>query len=98
MKQATMKQATIRIPTPLRSYTGGAADVSVEGETVGQALEQLRLHDGLLDQVLDDEGEVRRFVNIYLGDRNIDSLDGLATPLGDDAVIAIVPAVAGGER
>lgn len=93
-----MKQATIRIPTPLRSYTGGAADVAVEGETVGQALEQLRLHDGLLAQVLDDQGEVRRFVNVYLGDRNIDSLDGLATRLEDDAVIAIVPAVAGGER
>lgn len=93
-----MKNVTIRIPTPLRSYTGGVADVKSRGETVAEALEQLHEHEGLLDRVLDEDGNVRRFVNIYLGERNIEALDGLATALGDDAVIAIVPAVAGGER
>ena len=92
-----MSTATIRIPTPLRSFTGGAGEVTVEGTTVGQALDALgRRHDGILERVLDPAGDVRGFVNIYLGETNVKALGGLDAPLPDPAVISIVPAVAGG--
>ena len=94
-----MSTATIRIPTPLRSFTGGAGEVTVEGTTVSQALNALGLlHDGILDRVLDGEGQVRGFVNIYVGETNVKALGGLDAPLPDPAVISIVPAVAGGSR
>ena len=92
-----MSTATIRIPTPLRSFTGGAGEVVVEAPTVGQALDALgRRHEGILDRVLDASGRVRGFVNIYLGETNVKALGGLDAPLPDPAVISIVPAVAGG--
>ena len=92
-----MTQTTIRIPTPLRGYTGGAGEVLVRGTTVGEALAELeRAHAGILERILDDHGGVRRFVNIYLGERNVSRLDGLETTLPEDPVISIVPAVAGG--
>jgi molybdopterin converting factor small subunit len=92
-----VSRAVVRIPTPLRPFTGGADEVSVEGGTVGDALHDLaRRHDGILQRVLDAEGRVRGFVNIYVGERNIKSLGGLDAPLHDTAVISIVPAVAGG--
>lgn len=94
-----MNQTTIRIPTPLRSYTGGNAEVHVEAATVQEALQALgQEHDGILERILAEDGGLRRFVNLYVGSRNIQSLDGLETRLDDDAVIAIVPAVAGGAR
>ena len=92
-----MSTATIRIPTPLRSFTGGAGEVVVEGTTVGQALNALdTLHEGILERVLDTQGQVRGFVNIYIGETNVKALGGLDAPLPDPAVISIVPAVAGG--
>ena len=92
-----MSTATIRIPTPLRSFTGGSGEIVVEGSTVGQALDALgQLHEGILDRVLDPQGQVRGFVNIYVGETNVKALGGLDAPLPDPAVISIVPAVAGG--
>ncbi len=92
-----MATATIRIPTPLRSFTAGAGEVSVEGSTVGEALQVLsERHAGILERVLDAEGQVQGFVNIYLGSRNVTALGGLDAPLPNAAVISIVPAVAGG--
>ncbi len=94
-----MPNVTIRIPTPLRSFTGGSDEITVEGSTVAQALDALgEEHAGVLGYILDDGGDVRRFVNIYLGDRNITTLDGLGTPVEERAVLSIVPAVAGGNR
>lgn len=92
-----MSKATIRIPTPLRSFTGGKDEVAVSAATVGDALTALgREHQGILARVLNDKGEVRPFVNLYLGDRNIRSLAGLGTAVKDGDVVSIVPAVAGG--
>lgn len=92
-----MTHAKFRIPTPLRSFTGGADEVEVEASTVGQALTSLcEKHSGLSTRVLDKSGNVRSFVNIYLGEKNIKSLQGLDTALQEGAVMAIVPAVAGG--
>jgi molybdopterin/thiamine biosynthesis adenylyltransferase/rhodanese-related sulfurtransferase/molybdopterin converting factor small subunit len=92
-----MADVTIRVPTPLRSYTSGADEVTVQGDTVGEALLALGArHAGILDYVLENERTLRRFVNVYLGDRNVNALAGLDTPIDQRAVIAIIPAVAGG--
>lgn len=88
---------TIRIPTPLRSYTDGADQVVVQAATVGEALAALgKIHPGILERVLGADGELRQFVNLYIGPDNVRVLYGLATPLTAGAVLAIVPAVAGG--
>jgi len=92
-----MTQATIRIPTPLRTYTDGADQVVVEGATVGEILCRLgETHEGLLDRILDGEGRVRSFVNVYVGSDDVRSRGGLDTPLSEGDVVSIVPAVAGG--
>lgn len=87
---------TVRIPTPLRSLTGGEEQVQVVGETVKAVIETLeQKHPGLRDRLLDDKG-VRRFVNIYVGDEDIRFLDGVETQLKAGDEISIVPAIAGG--
>ena len=92
-----MSKAIIRIPAPLRSFTGGAGEVDVEATTVARALQALdRRHAGILDRVLDGDGRVRGFVNIYVGETNVKQLGGLDTALAEQAIISIVPAVAGG--
>jgi molybdopterin converting factor small subunit len=87
---------TIRIPTPLRSLTGGEEQVSADGATVKEVIENLEArHPGMKERLLDDKG-VRRFVNIYVGDEDIRFLDGLETALKGTEEISIVPAIAGG--
>jgi len=87
----------IRIPTPLRSYTNGADQVAVQAATVGDAITALGdAHPGILERVVAPDGSLRQFVNIYLGADDIRVLHGLVTPLPAGAVLAIVPAVAGG--
>jgi molybdopterin synthase sulfur carrier subunit len=87
---------TVRIPTPLRTLTGGEEQVQTEGATVAQVIENLeKRHPGLRDRLLDEKG-VRRFVNIYVGDEDIRFLDGLSTALTGSEEVSIVPAIAGG--
>ena len=87
---------TVRIPTPLRSLTGGEEQIQAPGETVTAVIDTLeQKHPGLRDRLLDDKG-VRRFVNIYVGDEDIRFLDGLETKLKSGDEISIVPAIAGG--
>ncbi len=87
---------TVRIPTPLRSLTGGEEQVQAAGDTVKAVIENLeQKHPGLRDRLLDDKG-VRRFVNIYVGDEDIRFLDGLETQLKAADELSIVPAIAGG--
>lgn len=94
-----MTTVTIRIPMPLRTYTDNASEIRVEAATVGEALQRLgAAHSGVLPRVLSPDGELRQFVNVFVGDRNIRSLNGLATSLAEGDVIVIVPAVAGGGR
>ena len=88
---------TVKIPTQLRAATGGAPEAAVEGATVGEALDALYAqHDGLKERIAGDDGELRRFVNVYLAGEDIRFLDGLATPVPDGAELTILPAVAGG--
>jgi molybdopterin converting factor small subunit len=89
-------ETIVRIPTPLRTLTGGADEVTASGSTVGEVLEDLeRKHPGIRDRLLDDKG-VRRFVNIYVGEDDVRFLDGLKTTLKSGDQISIVPAIAGG--
>jgi molybdopterin synthase sulfur carrier subunit len=88
---------TIRIPTQLRTFTGGSGEVQVEAASVGDALKALdAAHPGLADRLFDDSGQLRRFVNVFLADEDVRFLDGLATPVVDGQTLSIVPAVAGG--
>jgi molybdopterin synthase sulfur carrier subunit len=88
--------ATVRIPTPLRTLTGGEDQVQAAGETVKDVIETLeKNHPGIRERLLDEKG-VRRFVNIYVGDEDIRFLDGLGTKLKTTDEISIVPAIAGG--
>ena len=92
-----MSQTTVRIPAPLRPLVGGQAEVSIDGHTVGEVLLELGAgHPGFLDRILDGDGKPRAFVNLYLDDRNVRTLEGLETPVGEGATLHIVPAVAGG--
>jgi molybdopterin converting factor small subunit len=87
---------TVRIPTPLRTLTGGEDQVQVPGATLREVIETLeKKHPGIRDRLLDEKG-VRRFVNIYVGDEDVRFLDGLETKLSSGTEISIVPAIAGG--
>lgn len=87
----------IRIPTPLRRLTDDASTVTVIGADLRTALAELEaLHPGLTTRILDDDGDLHRFVNVFVRDEEVRSLQGLDTPLGDRDTVAIVPAVAGG--
>jgi molybdopterin converting factor small subunit len=89
-------QVTVRIPTPLRTLTGGEEAVQVSGATVKDVIDDLESkHPGMRERLLDAKG-VRRFVNIYVGDEDIRFLDGLETKLEGGTEISIVPAIAGG--
>ncbi|MBI5028961.1 MAG: MoaD/ThiS family protein [Chloroflexi bacterium] len=89
--------ALIRIPTPLRPYTGGNAEVQVEGGTVGGALSDLtRQYPDLRQHLYNDKGELRSFVNVFLADENVRALRGNETVLTEQAQLRIVPSVAGG--
>jgi sulfur-carrier protein len=88
---------TVRVPAQLRTLTGGSAQVTVEGSTVGEALKALdAAHPGFGDRLFDEGGSLRRFVNVFLADEDVRFLDGLETPVSDGQTLSIVPAVAGG--
>jgi sulfur-carrier protein len=89
--------ATVRIPTPLRTLTGDQAAVSVEGADVGEVVKNLdAAHPGIGARILDDNGDVRRFVNVFVDDEDIRFAEGLGTPVKDGSTVSIIPAVAGG--
>ncbi len=88
---------SVRVPSQLRSLTGGLGEVAVEASTVGEALKALDVaHPGFAERLFDDSGALRRFVNIFLADEDVRFLQGLSTPVADGQTLSIVPAVAGG--
>ncbi len=88
---------TVRVPTTLRTLTGGSAEIAVDGTTVAEVLDGLEgTHPGFKERLLDEGGHLRRFVNVFVADDDVRFLDGLATPVPDGETVAIIPAVAGG--
>ncbi len=89
--------ATITIPTALRQYAGGSASLSLEADSVGALLRGLvEQHPALGKHLFSEQGKLRSFVNIYLGDEDIRYLQGEATPLAAGDTLSIIPAIAGG--
>lgn len=87
---------TIKIPTPLRAYTGGNAEIKVSGDTVGTALNDLVTQHPDLRQHLYNGSELRNFVNVFIGEEDIRYRDGLDTPLEPNDNLRIIPSIAGG--
>jgi sulfur-carrier protein len=88
----------VRIPTILRTYTGGAKTVEGSGATLDELLNNLdKEHSGLRERLVDSE-KLRRFVNVYLNDEDVRFLGGLETPVKDGDTVTVLPAVAGGAR
>ena len=89
--------ATVRIPTPLRKLTNGLEEVQAGGATIAAVITQLESqYPGIKERICDDQGKVRRFVNIFANDEDIRFLQNLETPVKDSDEISIVPAIAGG--
>ena len=87
----------VRIPAQLRTLTGGAGELEIEGSTVGEVLKGLdAAHAGFAERIFDEDGGLRRFVNVFLDEEDVRFLDGLSTPVTSGQTISIVPAVAGG--
>jgi len=88
---------SVRIPTQLRSLTGDAAELSVDSGTVGEVLAGLEAaYPGMGERLFNDDGTLRRFVNVFVADEDIRFLQGLDTPVTAGQTVSIVPAVAGG--
>lgn len=91
--------ATVLVPTPLRRLTGGQSKLAVAGENVGELLRAVdSQYPGVAEKVFDGDGNVKRFINVFLNDDEIRTLQGLETPVGDNDRVSIVPAMAGGRE
>jgi len=89
--------ATVRVPTQLRTLSGGIAEVTVGGGTVGEVLAALETaHPGFGARLFDEGGRLRRFVNVFVADEDVRFLQGLDTKVADGQTVSIIPAVAGG--
>ena len=89
--------AKVKIPTPLRKLTNGETSVDADGATISAIVDSLdSSYPGLRERLLDDSGELRHFVNIYLNGEDVRYLDGLNSAVGENDELSIVPAVAGG--
>ena len=88
---------SVRIPTILRTYTNGSSEVAADGRTLSEVLDSLESsYPGIKGRILDEQGALRRFVNVYVGNDDVRFLDNLATPTPDGTQISVIPAVAGG--
>jgi len=88
---------SVRVPTTFRAITGGKAEVEADGATVGEVLNAMEAnHPGFKERLLDDDGALRRFVNVFVADEDIRYMQGLDTPVPDGSSLSIMMAVAGG--
>jgi molybdopterin synthase sulfur carrier subunit len=88
---------TVRIPTTMRPLSGGSSTVQVDGSTLSEVLANLdATHPGFRDRLFDDEGGLRKFVNVFVADDDVRYLDGVDTAVPDGETVSIIPAVAGG--
>ncbi len=89
--------AILKIPTPLRSYTNGQAEVNVAGGNVAEAMEHLVVqYPALRPHLYNGNGQLRPFVNLFLGENNVKDLQGLQTPIDQNARLLLIPSIAGG--
>ncbi len=90
--------ATVYVPTPLRRFTGNQSKIVESAETVGALIEKLdEQYPGFSGKLLDGDGGVKRFINVFVNDDEIRTLAGLETGIGEDDKVSIVPAMAGGQ-
>ena len=90
--------ATVLIPTPLRRLTGGQGKLTIAGSDIGSLIQAIdQQYPGIAEKVLDGDGKVKRFINVFVNDSEIRTLQGLATPVSESDQISIVPAMAGGQ-
>ena len=90
---------SVRIPTILRTYTGGESEVSASGDNLAAVLDDLdSTYAGIKGRIVDEQGELRRFVNVYVGNDDVRFLDSLDTATPEGTQISVIPAVAGGCR
>jgi sulfur-carrier protein len=88
---------SVRIPTILRTYTNGESEVQADGATLAEVLESLdSSYPGIRGRILDDQGAIRRFVNVYVGNDDVRFLDALETKTPGGTQVSVIPAVAGG--
>ena len=88
---------TVRIPTTLRPLSGGVSTVQVEGSTLAEVLASLNAaHPGFSDRLLDSDGNLHKFVNVFIADDDVRYMQGLATSVASGQTVSIIPAVAGG--
>ncbi len=88
---------SVRIPTILRNYTNGESEVQADGGNLAEVLESLDTsYPGIKARILDDEGSIRRFVNVYVGNDDVRFLEALQTSTPEGAQVSVIPAVAGG--
>ena len=88
---------TVRIPTTMRPLSGGSSTVEVEGATLGEVLTALdAAHPGFSERLFDEDGALRKFVNVFVADDDVRYLDGLGTATPAGTTVSIIPAVAGG--
>jgi molybdopterin converting factor small subunit len=89
--------ATVLLPTPLRRLAGGQSKVTVDAADLGALIQQLEEHyPGMGEKVLDGSGEIKRFINVFVNENEVRTLQGLSTPVAESDRISIVPAMAGG--
>jgi molybdopterin synthase sulfur carrier subunit len=92
-----LKLANVRIPTPLQNLTGGLSEVQVDGNNLLGLIDSLdSSYPGVKERILDESGNIRRFINIYVDEEDVRFLDGLETGIEGNTEVSIVPAVAGG--
>ena len=88
---------SVRIPTILRTYTNGESQVSAEGGTLSEVIDNLDAsYPGIKGRILDEQGAIRRFVNVYIGNDDVRFIDGVETQTAEGAQVSVIPAVAGG--
>lgn len=91
--------ATVLVPTPLRRFTGGQSKVTVDATDLSTLIRQMESdYPGVADKLLDGSGEIKRFINVFVNDDEVRSLQGLATPVRAEDRVSIVPAMAGGRQ
>ena len=96
---STTTNVLVLIPAPLRRYTGGESKVNATGTTISELIANLdAAFPGIRDRIVENDGEIRRFVNVFVNGDNVRKLDGINTAVKDGDEVGIVPAMAGGAR